>query len=132
MAFFKNKSVVVLIAVAKYGIFQLKYGSQVCPSWHVGLIISSYIPTLNVSMFHLQGSTQVSYALTTSADATIADVYSCADELSTYLRDFDNWGLSVIPPVQNCPHPVFDPQQFFDGTTGRDWLCLTNLYYSKG
>ena len=68
----------------------------------------------------------MTYALATSAEATIAHVYSCADELTAYLQDFDNWGLPVIPPVDGCPHPVFDPQYFEDGRTGNDWLCLTS------
>lgn len=56
----------------------------------------------------------------------ISNFTSCAEELSIHLQDFDNWKRPVIPPVQNCPETVFDPDYFVDASTGSNWICLNN------
>lgn len=72
-----------------------------------------------------QGVSDSSYLLEASSDVTISNLTSCAVELRVYLEDFDNWGRPVIPPVQDCPEVVFDPDHFFDGSTGSNWVCLS-------
>ena len=79
----------------------------------------------------LQGSTEVSYLMVVSNHLRMGDVHTCGEELNVYLQDFDNWGRPVIPPVEGCPEPVFDPDYFFDGSTGRDWLCLQSARNGK-
>lgn len=73
----------------------------------------------------LQGVLDVSYVLEAANNVAISNLTNCAGELSIYLQDFDNWGRPVVPPVQGCPEPVFDPDHFFDGPTGNDWICRT-------
>ena len=51
----------------------------------------------------------------------MADIYDCADEVSAYLQDFTNWGTPVIPPVEDCPPVIFDPQYFSEND--QKWVC---------
>lgn len=90
--------------------------------------------------FWPQGNTQIIYYLRPSNHITVGEVVDCAAELNVYLQNFYNWGYPVIPPVSDCPQPVFDPNYFFDGSTGHDWVCLaytgekctgTTVYYVK-
>lgn len=65
----------------------------------------------------------VSYLLEAANHVTISNLTSCADELSVYLQVFDNWGRPIVPPFQDCAEPFFDPDYFFDGPTGDEWVC---------
>lgn len=55
----------------------------------------------------------------------ISNLTSCAEELSSHLQDVDNWGRPVVPPVQDCPEVVFDPDYFFEAFNGSNWICLS-------
>lgn len=73
----------------------------------------------------IQGRSDVTYFLEAASDVTISNLTSCAGELNIHLQDFDNWGRPIIPPVQGCPDVVYDPDKFFDDSTGSNWVCLT-------
>lgn len=89
-------------------------------------------------MFHTQqGAVNVFCLLEAATHVTVSNLTSCGEELSAYLQDFDNWSRPIIPPVQNCPESVFEPEYFIDGSTGKKWICLSKgtdntTYYMEG
>lgn len=79
---------------------------------------------LHISKSH-QGATDVSYLLEAASHVTISNLTSCGGELSIHLQDFNNWGRPVVPPVQDCPEPVFDPDYFFGEPFDNNWVCVS-------
>jgi hypothetical protein len=72
-----------------------------------------------------QGRTDAAYLLEADSHVSISNLTSCAGELSVHLQDLYNWGQPVIPPVQDCPQPVFEPNYFVDGSSGNSWICVS-------
>ncbi len=56
---------------------------------------------------------------------SISNLTSCAGEMSAYLQDFDHWQQPIIPPVEDCATPIFDPGYFYEGSDGQTWFCVS-------